>query len=400
MAGAGAGGWKRRWRRRPSWKQIATFLYVWLMIGFASGTLVLVAPVRWITGYVHGRGWSPSAENVLMIGVIGIYLLASLALSLALTRLLFQSRARAFKYALVLGMTTLAGSALWGWSNPAVYASMAGGMEDEQVATKSGAVILFGPYPDHQRLAQLKLEGVTTVISLQHPAVQPFEPQGIAAERAATAELDLRFVNAPMLPWVSDNAASLELIKRTVTAKQRGKIYIHCGLGRDRVNVVKHMLEHWGITGGGTQLAKALAWQDRIDAGLPPMERGDLQRIGTDVWLVPAPNDAELFGGMLAGQAGEIVLLLDPADPAQREELEHMRRLFEQYGVDYVSRPLRADDAATAERIVQEIRAKNRPTTVVAPFLRPHRGAEVGDAFLEAWRLGTGLPKPVLQRGE
>jgi hypothetical protein len=207
------------------------------MVGFATGTFVLVAPVRWITGFAQGRGWSESAEDVLMMGVIGVYVLASVALALAVTRLLFQSHARALKYALVLGVTTLAGSALWGWTNPAVYATMAGGIRGDAVATRSGAVFLFGPYPDRQRLEELKAEGVTAVVSLQHPAVMPFEPKGIADEKAAAAELGIRFIHAPMLPWVSDNTASLEIVRRLAT-EETGRFYVHCGLGRDRVNVV------------------------------------------------------------------------------------------------------------------------------------------------------------------
>ena len=246
-------------RRRPTPRQIGTFLYVWLTVGFASGTLVLLAPARWITALARARDWGQDAENLLMMGTIGIYVVASFAVALALTRLLFQNRALAFKYSLLLGMTTLAGAALWGWGNPAVYASLSGGgRASEALTTESGAVFFFGPYPDRAKLEALKAEGITAVISLQHPAVVPFEPQGIAAEKQATQELGIRFVHAPMLPWVSDNAAALATIRRVAT-EETGRFYVHCGLGRDRVNVVMHLLEQMGAETGRSEVERAMA---------------------------------------------------------------------------------------------------------------------------------------------
>src|SRR5688572_20493330 len=158
----------RRWqilRTRPSAKAAGTFLYVLLMVGFATGTLVLLAPARWVTDLARGREWGQSAENWLMVGVIVIYLIASCWVAVALTRLLLQHRARAFKYGLTLGVTGLAAVALWGWGNPAVYASIGGGGATEKVTTESGAVFLFGPYPSKEKLEQLKAEGITGVIS-------------------------------------------------------------------------------------------------------------------------------------------------------------------------------------------------------------------------------------------
>jgi protein tyrosine phosphatase (PTP) superfamily phosphohydrolase (DUF442 family) len=387
--------WRRM--RRPSGKQVFGFLYVWLMVGFAAGTLVLVAPVRWITDFAHGHGWSQGTEDVIMMGVIGLYLAASLAITIALTRLLFQYRARAFKYGLIVGVTGMAGSALWGWSNPAIYATMAGGMDGESVETESGVVFLFGPYPSRERLEELKAEGISGVISLQHPAVVPFEPEGIQKERAWTEELGLRFIHAPMLPWVSDNRAALETIGRVAT-EGVGRFYVHCGLGRDRVNVVKHMLERMGVKTEGTQLAQAMGWQERVDQGMKKMARGEAERIGTRVWLVPSPNEHEIFGNMLAGQAGLVVLLLDPARDSVA--LAQMTRLFDEYAVEYERRPLSADDVITAQQIVQEIRREQRPVTVVAPSTRPHDGAEIADLFLEAWKTGTAIPEPETRPGQ
>ena len=365
------------------------FLYVWLMIGFALGTLVLIAPARWVTGFARGQGWGQGAENALMLGVIAVYVLISFATALFVTRLLFQSRARAFKYALVLGMTTLAGAALWGWGNPAVYASIGGGGGGgTSVATESGAVFFFGAYPDYEKLRQLKEEGITAVISLQHPAVVPFEPQGIAEEERATKELGIRLIHAPMLPWVSDNTEALETIRRIATTES-GRFYVHCGLGRDRVNVVMHLLEKMGATTGGSEVEHAMAWRDRAAAGLGPMERGDFREIAPDVWLVPRPNEHELFGNMLAGQAGLVVLLLDPDDTPQQAGLAEMTSRFDVHEIDYLRRPVRPGDRAAARAVALEVLRGPRPVTVVAPETPPFE-AEVAALFLEEWTAVAG----------
>ena len=37
-------------------RSAAVYCYVWLMLGFFAGTVLLVGPVRWITGSLQQRG--------------------------------------------------------------------------------------------------------------------------------------------------------------------------------------------------------------------------------------------------------------------------------------------------------------------------------------------------------
>src|SRR5205085_11387192 len=114
---------------------------------------------------------------------------------------------------------------LYAWMNPGrMLAAMAGGTPGGSLATASGAHFIFGAYPDEATLRELKRQGVTAVISLQHPAVVPFEPASIEAEKKASARVGLEFIHAPMLPWVSDNRAALEQI-RCIAAPGRRVYY-------------------------------------------------------------------------------------------------------------------------------------------------------------------------------
>lgn len=351
---------------------LLTFLYMWLMVGLFAGTAVLLGPVQWVTSALEAAGGSQSGEDLVLKGLILAYMVMSVLASRWLVQRMYRSQRRPVRLGIPMVATVLAGLSLWGWTNPGrMLAHVAGGTETE-LTLESGAQFLFGPYPDRARLAELKEQGVTAVVSLQHPAV-PIEVPGIRAERIAAAELGLTFIHAPMLPWVSENEASLEMIRELVR-EGRGTYYIHCGLGRDRANMVRHLIERTGVpTNSATGAYAALRFEDRArqheegEVPSPGFERGLLTKLEPDVWLVPHPNHRELFGYMLAGQVEHVVTLLDPSDPEQAAWLEDQRRVFRQQGVTLTVATLRAGETERARQIVEFVRSLPRPVAVVAP---------------------------------
>src|SRR5260221_13469734 len=106
---------------------------------------------------------------------------------------------------------------------------------------RGGPNFLFGSYPDDDDLRELKKKGVTAIVSLQSPAGVG-EISGIAEGRKTAAREGLRFIEAPMLPWVSDNAESIEKIKQ-LALHGTGTYYVPSGLGRDRVNIAEPVIE-------------------------------------------------------------------------------------------------------------------------------------------------------------
>lgn len=357
---------------RRTGKVLLTFLYVWVMVGFFSGTAVLIGPVRWVTQAVERAGWSQGGEDLLLKLVILSFVVGSLLGSRWLVQRMYRTRHQPVRVGIPILATMLAALTMWGWTNPGrMLASVAGGTQSE-VTLESGATFLFGSYPDRARLAELKAQGVTAVVSLQHPAV-PIEVPGIRAERETAAELGLEFIHAPMLPWVSDNEGSLEMIRQLVR-DGRGTYYIHCGLGRDRANMVRHLVEQTGVPTVSAKGAYAAlsfdARQRQYEEGevpSPGFERGLLTELEDGVWLVPHPNDRELFGYMLAGQVAHVVSLLDPSDPEQAEWLATQERLFAQQQTPLTVMTLAAGDSKTAARIVEMVRTLPRPVAIVAP---------------------------------
>jgi protein tyrosine phosphatase (PTP) superfamily phosphohydrolase (DUF442 family) len=381
---------------RKRWPVVAAFLYLWLTVGFFTGTGVLIGPARWVTQGMERAGFAQKAQDHAMQAVMLVFVFGSAAVSLWLLRRVLHGTRRA-KLGIPAVATIAALASLWGWMNPGrMFATAAGGIDHAALATSSGARFIFGAYPDESTLRDLKRQGVTAVISLQHPAVLPFEPASIQEEKRAAKEVGIEFIHAPMLPWVSDNREALEKI-RQIAHKGHGVYYVHCGLGRDRTNVVRRMLEADGVkTVAHSSIGHALTFEQRLAMPLADrdFERGAVRRLEPGVFLTPFPNAAEFSGYFMAGQVKSVVFLLDPSDPAQKAELEQGQRLLATAGVQTWSRPLMGRDLPAATAIARWVRTLPRPVAVVAdltPFENGDRYHGVqGVAFVDAYQSVSG----------
>ena len=374
-------------RVRPSAATaLGTFFYMWLLVGLVLGTAVLVGPVRLITEGMGRAGWEQSSQDHVLIVVILLYLVFSLLLTRWIVGIMFRARNRNTRWAIAAVFTLLAAGTAWEWSNPAkLLAGIAGGGDGGTYNVAGGAEFIFGAYPDESKLDSLKKAGVTAVISLQHPGVV-IEREGISAERDATRKLNLKFIQAPMLPWVSDNEESLEKL-REIARRGKGKYFVHCGLGRDRVNVAKRIIAAEGIKiARSSDLKTATGFADRPD----PFERGSLAHLESGKWLIPYPNKHEMFGFILGGQAGTVVSLLDPTDPAQAEWNAEMEKLLKQYAIPFIMRPLPENDVVRAIDIAKEVHALPPPVTVIVPETpnengKPGTNTQAALAFIKAY---------------
>ena len=374
-------------RVRPSAGSVlGTFFYMWLLVGLVLGTAVLVGPVRLITEGMGRAGWEQSSQDHVLIVVILAYLVFSLLLTRWIVGIMFRARNRNTRWGIAAVFTLLAAGTAWEWSNPAkMLAGIAGGGDGGSYNVAGGAEFLFGAYPDDVKLESLKKAGVTAIISLQHPGVV-IEREGISAERDAAKRLHLQFIQAPMLPWVSDNEESLQKL-RDIARTGKGKYFVHCGLGRDRVNVAKRIIEAEGIKIAAASDAKtATGFADRPD----PFERGSLAHLEPGKWLIPYPNKHEMFGFILGGQSGKVVSLLDATDPEQAAWNAEMEKLLKEYSIPFVMRPLPQNDVARATAIAKEVKDMLQPVTVIVPQTpnedgKPRSHTQAALAFITAY---------------
>src|SRR6202165_4387509 len=380
-------------RVRPSaGAALGTFFYMWLLVGLVLGTAVLVGPVRLITEGMGRAGWEQDSQGHVLIVVLLLYLVFSLLLTRWVVGVMFRARNRNTRWAIAAVFTLLAAGTAWEWSNPAkLLAGIAGGGDGGSYNVAGGAEFMFGAYPDDAKLEAVKKAGGTAVISLQHPGVV-IEREGISAERDATKRLNLQFIQAPMLPWVSDNEESLQKL-RDIARNGKGKYFVHCGLGRDRVNVAKRIIEAEGIKiAASADVKTESGFSDRPDQ----FEPRSLAHLDPGKWLIPYPNKHEMFGFILGGQSGEVVSLLDPTDPEQAAWNAAMEKLLKQYSIPFVMRPLPQNDFARAAGIAKEVKAMPQPVTVIAPQTpdedgKPRSNTQAALAFIAAY--GQLAPK-------
>ena len=116
----------------------------------------------------------------------------------------------------------------------------------------------------------------------------------------------------------------------------KGTYYVHCGLGRDRVNIAKRVIEslepqnhvRLAATSG---LKRAEGFETRTT----PFQRGRLFQLADGVWMIPMPNDAEFYGYIIQGSPGHVTLLLDPADSVQAKWMDKAQHDMRQYSITF-----------------------------------------------------------------
>ncbi|OGR44569.1 MAG: hypothetical protein A2X35_00465 [Elusimicrobia bacterium GWA2_61_42] len=358
-------------------RRIALFLWHWLLGGFFLGTLTLTGPVRWATGYARSAGWSESAEKLAVFSLIGALAAVSLLLAAALTRKTESASGPAGRWGLPAASLALFLTALALWLNPKL---MTNSTPQSAAEVFSWSEFVFGPYPEEDRLAGLKAEGYTAVISLLSPAVMPFEPVLLAREKGAAKEIGMEIIHIPMLPWVSSNdhvKARLKEIER----RGPGKYYVHCYLGKDRVNVFKTMLSS---VSGGARL-KSLGPADvRTLNDIKKLERGAITVLRKDVFFTPYPTDEEYFAYILNGTVKSVASLLNPDNPDDLPWIKKEEAIAGKYGLKIVNYPWKKLDATGRAKALREIRALEKPVVIHA-FLA-HTADSLG--FIAAYRGG------------
>ncbi len=368
--------------RRP-----LTFAFLWLLVGFTTGTAVLLGPLAWITSYGRERGWAESAERVAVLPLIGTFVIGSALISFWLATVVLRSPLRHVRLGIPALCLILAAGTLWLWMTPELMGANKGAEE------RVSASFTFGSYPTEERMRELEREGYTAVISLLHPLVVPFEPKLIADGRAAAAATGIDYINVPMLPWVGDNSQSLAEIERLARRSAGKRYYVHCYLGKDRVRLVKQLIQE-------IDPAAPVAVTEELDRhigarrleDLPRFERGSVVQVDRDVYLTPYPVDNEYMSYILPGTHGPVVSLLDPDKQDDRPWIDKERELLLSSRVGFELRPLPLAryDPEQALMLARAAALLPRPFVVHA-FLGVDTGrSPAAEAFLQAFR--SNLP--------
>ncbi len=353
-------------------RRLIVFLGCWLALGFSVGTLTLLGPARWVVSAIRSQG-SPDSweEGAIRIIVAALTLITGL-LAWKLSRFFLSPSGKSRKLATAVLMLAALGTSLWHWLHPQ-------GLQNQNFSNPK-ARFTIGPAPVEQDFVRLKKEGYTAVLSLLSPAVVPFEPILLQQEEGYARQAGLTFINIPILPWLSDNIESIEKIRnlaRSPHAKE-GRIYIHCYLGTDRVQIARRILEQMGET-----VATIGIRPSRTLDELPAMERGKVVHLPGDVYLVPYPTDEEFFGYLLNDNVRTVVSLLNPRNAADKPYIEREEKLLKEYGVAYRNFPLPKTPNLKAMRAVIENIASLEHPVAVHEF---RSDTPIAQTFLKAYQ--------------
>jgi len=371
--------------RQSRAKNLAVILFFWLTAGFSIGTGTLLGPARWTASHARSSDWSQTGENCAIVAIIALVIGVSGLLAFRLARLVLRTQSRLVRWGWPLALVLSAAWLLHLWLNPSLLSGSAGGV------TEAGPRFTFGPYPDEKRLRELEAEGYTAVISLLHPAVVPFEPMLIADEERAARRVGIELRHVPMLPWISDNAASIEEIRKLAAART-GRFYVHCYLGMDRIQLVRRVVEQ-------VDPAAKLSPQNVATSlrGVLTFERGSIEELEDGVFLTPMPTESEILRFVLPTGVKQVVCLLDPRDPddaiwiaKERAQLATLALPF-----DVLPIPDGPDHDRRLGEVVRAVRGMPRPVIVHA-FFSPATGkAPSAAAFAKAYReTFVSQPKP------
>lgn len=309
------------------------FCLVWLCVGFPMGLWVLLAgPSKWLSEYALRTRMTLSDENLLGKLIILAYVVVSFVIALFLFRLIKRSKQKllAWFVSVLLGLLLISSVLIFSFRPHwlIVYSGSSDGS-----LTRSGTdklEFVFGPYPDEARLDSLKDRRFDGVISLLHEMVVPAEPTLLRKETDYGEKIGLEVKNIPMLPWISGNEKSLEEIKKLLDTG-RGLYYVHCYLGRDRVNVFKSLVEKYGAE---TEIQKIGAIR-RIEE-MPQMERGKYYKLEENVCLTPFPTDEEFFSYVLNGYFRTVISMLDSSLVENSEWVRKEKEVMAAYGMNYI----------------------------------------------------------------
>ncbi|MCK9210814.1 MAG: hypothetical protein M0P61_08280 [Ignavibacteriaceae bacterium] len=339
------------------------FLYFVSAIGFVIGSLLFWGPIRWTIDYFQGEGASEKTESLIINVFIVLILLLAGSISFFISRRYWESEKQSKKWVIYIPAFFFA-AVLFLWMNPQY---IPGKSERSEKISLARISFVFGPYPSKEQIIQLKKEKFSGIISLLHPAVIPFEPKLIYEEDAAAKDAGIEIIHAPMLPWVSQNISSIETIKKLL-ATGKGKYFVHCYLGKDRVNVVRRIIESQNVSVDANNINTYRTLNE-----IKVFAEGPLFYLGKAVYLLPHPSEEECLGYLLSGYVKQVVSLIDDASSENLEITKKDSALYSTYAMDFIHHPfdLQHFDYTKLSEILNPLSSLPKPLVLIIKTTKP-----------------------------
>ena len=321
-------------------QSIILFLYIWLCIGFPMGLWILLAgPSKWLSEYARSTDMEISKENIFGKLIIILYVIVAFLLALFIHRIIKRSTSKMIKWMLPGILTLILLTSVYIFSfHPQWLISYSGeiparNVEMKQDENSDQLEFVFGSYPNEEMIKSLKEQGYNGIISLLHELVVPAEPSLMKDEIEIAKKYGIKVINMAMLPWISGNEETLQFAKKFIET-EKGLYYVHCYLGRDRVNIFKSAAQKYGVksTTESTVINRKL--EDK-----PNWERGDYFKLEDGVYLTPYPTDDEFMKYVLNDYFKTVISLLDNKVERNQKWIRKENKLFSDYPMEYILYP-------------------------------------------------------------
>ena len=328
---------------------------LFIPIGLLSLT---IGPSRWLANYAKKVEWNGSTESNFQQFIILILILLSLFLGYKILKSYLNKEKKSKVIYVFFALTSIAISLAVFTFKPEILNA---NKLDISASKNENTTFEFGPYPDEEKLNQLKKEGYDGVVSLLHPLVVPAEPVLLNKEIKIAKTLDLKVISIPMLPWISENEESIAKIKKLAqTAK--GKYYVHCSLGRDRAGLFKKIVE----AENKEILVKSSIKHNQIKTE-KPFERGPVYVVSNEVFFTPYPTDEELFHYFLNSNIKTVVNLMNPEHPEEITWIEKEKKVILQHHQEFHNFSVLATDSeAKIKATIEKIKKLPKPMVIHA----------------------------------
>ena len=350
-------------------------------LGVGGGIFFLLFAVVPIEQVFTDRGWSQfKIDNMMKYFVLG-WVVFGFIMSFLYYFLIVKKNRWVWTWFGVAGSILLTVAGLYYFLNTG-----SGIVQASQGEIVEGERFTFGPYPEKEDLESLKERGYDGVITLLNPTL-PIEKPLLDQEIRSAEDADLEVHSLPMLPWVGDNTKSIEKVKELIGQDDK-KYYVHCYLGRHRVDVVKQVINEEL----GDELYKLRFLQPTT------LERGSLFYFPDQSILTgPYPTEEEWFTRIKRGEVEEVVSVLKDKPGSEWPAKE--QQTVSELQMIYTHMPLKEEPTiAELEEVVDYVQSLDHKV-YVHDFTNSTAVAML-ETYLDWGKTLTGTLPPALQCGK
>lgn len=258
------------------------YLLFFVALLLVLGTFTVELVIRSIIIQIRATGWLANHETSVIIAISVVLLIFTSLFAKWLSIWYWRSLDYTSKVNMFFTLIFIYGLVAIYWLFPRDTI-----LHDKYISHNGNYI--GGSYPDSEKIASLRLQGYTGIISLLDPIVLPQEPILIQQESDAATEYNMPVIRIPMLPGGITNLQAEKMIRELVRTSDNKKYYVHAYYGSDRV---KQFIDIVNSSDSGVNKKKTNNPQTQINKNVS-LSRGGYEYIDNHLVIAPKPTDTE-----------------------------------------------------------------------------------------------------------